>query len=350
MPRIHAGLRTRILLVALAVVSVIALYKTRVAQKMSDFDVYRTAAARAIAGQPLYRPEDGHYQFKYLPAFAILAAPAALVSDRIAKAGWFAISALLMIVLLALSVGALPAVHRPPPMLVVLTFIAMAKFYAHELVLGQVNLLFAVLIALALVHMRRGRDPLAGGLLALGVLVKPYAIVFLPWAATRRSRLACATMTAGVLVLLALPAVRYGVPGDVRLHADWWRTVTATTAPNVTNADNVSLAALFTRWTGSDATAAPLAAFLSAVLLLICAVVILARRTVPAAGAPDTLEASLLLLLIPILSPQGWDYVLLIATPAIMLLINDLASVPRGLRIAAGIAIGVVAFSIFDLM
>ena len=46
--------------------------------------------------------------------------------------------------------------------------------------------------------------------------------------------------------------------------------------------------------------------------------------------APDTLEASLLLLLIPLLSPQGWDYVFLIGTPAVMLLINELPSLPRG--------------------
>ena len=40
----------------------------------------------------------------------------------------------------------------------------------------------------------------------------------------------------------------------------------------------------------------------------------------------------MLLLLIPLLSPQGWDYVFLIGTPGVMLLLNDGASLPRGLR------------------
>ena len=35
-----------------------------------DFVVPRTAAERFLAHEPLYRPEDGHYQYKYLPAFA----------------------------------------------------------------------------------------------------------------------------------------------------------------------------------------------------------------------------------------------------------------------------------------
>src|SRR5216110_3281920 len=83
--------RTRALLVVLAVVSLVVLFTTRVSRKMPDFQVYRTAGSRALAAAPLYREEDGHYQFKYLPPFAILAAPIALVPLPAAKAGWFAV-------------------------------------------------------------------------------------------------------------------------------------------------------------------------------------------------------------------------------------------------------------------
>ena len=65
---------------------------------------------------------------------------------------------------------------------------------------------------------------------------------------------------------------------------------------------------------------------------------------------PDTLEGSMLLLLIPLLSPQGWDYVFLIGTPAVMLLINDSAALPRGMRFAALGAIAVVGLTIYDLV
>src|SRR4051794_15855462 len=154
--RASAG-RTRVLLTVLAVVSLVALFTTRVSRKMPDFQVYWTAASRALAAQPLYRADDGHYQFKYLPAFAVLASPIALAPLPAAKAIWFAASALLMMALLGLSVQAMPALRRPAALLLVLTFVAMAKFYAHELVLGQVNLLFAVIVTLAIVWLRRGR-------------------------------------------------------------------------------------------------------------------------------------------------------------------------------------------------
>ena len=47
------------------------LYNASVRREMADFEVYWTAAERARAAEPLYRAQDGHYQFKYLPAFAL---------------------------------------------------------------------------------------------------------------------------------------------------------------------------------------------------------------------------------------------------------------------------------------
>ncbi len=348
MPGFRGGsARTRVLLGVLAIVSLAVVFTTRVSRKMPDFDVYRTAGARAIAAEPLYRADDGHFQFKYLPVFAIFATPLAMVPPAAAKGGWFALSAILMLVLLGLSLSAMPAIHRPPVVLVVVTFLAMAKFYAHELVLGQVNLLFAVIVVLAVVCLRGGRQAPAGLLLALAVVVKPYGVIFLPWLATRRTRTALVMMAGGLLILLLLPAARYGWSGNLGLLGEWWRTVASTTAPNLTNPDNVSLGAMFTRWLGPDSAAPVLAAATGAFLLLLTAIVIAGRGALP---APETLEASLLLLLIPMLSPQGWDYVLLIGTPAVMLLVNHLPALPRGLRIATMIAIAVVALSIFDVM
>jgi hypothetical protein len=241
----------------------------------------------------------------------------------------------------------MPELRRPAPLLLVLTFAAMAKFYAHELVLGQVNLLFGVIVTLAVVWLLRGRDAAAGLLLAVAVVVKPYAAIFLPWLGTRKNRLAFAAMTGALVVLLLLPAVRYGWQGNLHLLGDWWRTVTSTTAPNLTNPDNVSLSAMFAKWLGPASQARLLAAAVSAILLLLTAIVIAGRG---ALRSPETLEASMLLMLIPLLSPQGWDYVFLIATPAVMLLISHSAALPRELRLTTIAAIAVAGLTIYDLV
>jgi hypothetical protein len=339
--------RTRILLVVLALVSLVGLFTTRVQRKMPDFEVYYTAASRALAAQPLYRAEDGHFQYKYLPAFAVIASPLALMPLPAAKAAWFSVSALLMLALLWLSLRALPAVNRPPALLLAGTFVAMAKFYAHELVLGQVNLLFGVIVVLAIVWLRRRRGAAAGVLLALSVVVKPYGAIFAPWLAAGRRTTAFTAMAIALVGLLLLPAVRYGWAGNLQLLAGWWHTVTATTAPNLANPDNISLGAMFAKYLGEGSAATILAAATALALLAAVGLVIAGRGRL---DAPEVLEGSLLLLLIPLLSPQGWDYVLLISTPAVMLLLDNLTCLPRGLRYATGAAIAIVAFAIYDLM
>ena len=71
------------------------------------------------------------------------------------------------------------------------------------------------------------------------------------------------------------------------------------------------------------------------------------RRTV---SSPELLEGGLLLTLIPLLSPQGWDYTLLGATPAVMCLVNYEDRLPPALRWSAITAMAVIALSIYDVM
>ena len=324
-----------------------ALFAFKAAAKMPDFEVYWQAGIRAVAAEPLYREDDGHYQLKYLPAFAILAVPAALLPLPVAKAAWFALSAALIPVLLGLSLALLPERRRPASVLSAATLLLMAKFYGHELVLGQVNLLLAVLVLAAVHQARRGRDAAAGLLVALAVIIKPYAIIFVPWFAARRALRPLAFALVGIAAALVSPAALYGTAGTIELHEAWWRTVTQSTAPNLLNADNVSLAAMYAKWMGTGSGVAMLAAASAAALLAVAAVVFLKRRPVP---LPDGLEAALLMTLIPLLSPQGWDYVFLLATPAVMYLVNYDRQLPRPARAAAWLAMAAAGFSLYDVM
>lgn len=319
----------------------------KAAARMPDFEVYWRAGARASVAEPLYRDEDEHYQFKYLPAFAILVIPAALLPLPVAKALWFTASVALLGVLLALSLMLLPSRRKPPWLLVALTVVAMAKFYGHELVLGQVNILFTTVVLIAVHLLLRGRDAGAGLLVALAVVIKPYAVIFLPWLVARRSMRALLGWGAGITLALLLPAAVYGFDGTRSLHRAWWRTVTDSTGPNLLNADNVSLAAMYAKWMGPGPPATWLAVVSAVVLLLVAAIVLLLRRR---AAAPDGLEAALLLTLIPLLSPQGWDYVFLGSTPAVMYLVNYHGDLPPLIRVAAVAALATIAFSLYDVM
>ena len=337
-----AGLLAAAVLAALA-----ALFAYKAAAKMPDYEVYWRAGVRAAAAEPLYREEDAHFRLKYLPAFAVLSIPAGLLPLTASKAVWFTVSVGLIPILIALSLS-LPRAHRRPPWLLAgLTFVLMAKFYGHELILGQVNLFFAVLIVAAVLATTADRKVAGGLLFALAVVIKPYAVLFLPWLAAQRENRALLAAAAGICAALVLPVPIYGVHGTAALHLAWWQTVTESTAPNLLNADNVSLAAMFAKWLGAGRTAA-LAATVSALLLAANAAAMFAIRG--RVVAPAGLEAAMLLTLIPLLSPQGWDYVFLIATPAVVYLANYDADLPPALRAATWLALGVIGFSLYDIV
>jgi alpha-1,2-mannosyltransferase len=314
---------------------------------MRDFEVWWTAAVRASAAQPLFRADDGHYQFKYLPAFAVLAMPLGVLPLPVAKPSWFFLSVALIVALIALSIRLLPEQRRPTWVLAVMVVLVMGKFYARELDLGQVNLVFTVAATAAFVAMKVQREMLAAALLVLTVAIKPYGVLLLPGLAIRRQRATAVAAAIGVGLLLLLPVPLYGVSGTIDLHWRWWQTVTATTPPNLLTPDNISIASMYGKWLGVGSRAVTLATATSLALLGAAAIVFLRRRTV---SFPEGLEGSLLLLLIPLLSPQGWDYVLLMATPAVIYLANyqDLLPAPwRALTVVAALTIGL---SIWDLM
>ena len=337
----------RLPIAASLLAALVALFAYKIAAKMPDFEVYWRAGSRAAVAEPLYREEDEHFQLKYLPAFAVLAIPAAMLPLTAAKAVWFGITAGLIPVLLGLGLAMLPARRRPPWLLGLLTLVLMAKFYGHELVLGQVNVLFAVIVMAGVLLIADDRQGPAGWLFALSVIIKPYAVLFLPWLAAQGAIRALATATAGILLALVLPVPLYGWHDTIALHRDWWRTVTTSTAPNLLNADNVSLAAMYAKWIGSGTSSMVLAAGTSAGLLALAAVISLRRRGVL---RPEGLEAALLLTLIPLLSPQGWDYVFLIATPAVMLVVNYDRDLPPLLRAASWLALVIAAFTLYDVV
>ncbi|MGB2713335.1 MAG: glycosyltransferase family 87 protein [Vicinamibacterales bacterium] len=337
--------RAALLCAALALLG--AVYAFRAAQKMPDFEVYWRAGSRAAHAQPLYSPDDGHYQLKYLPAFALLAVPLAWLPLQAAKAVWFALSAGVLGAFVAMSIDLLPDRRRTIWVLVLCIVLAMAKFYGHELVLGQVNLLLGALVTAAALSLRTDRETLAGLLLSLAIIVKPYAVIFLPWLLVIGYGRAFASAVVAMLIAIAAPAAVYGFSASLSLHGEWWRTVTTSTAPNLLNTDNVSFAAMYAKWIGPG-TSAEWLAMLTSIAVLGLAVDVLRRRS--GVTEPMGLEVALLLTMMPLLSPQGWDYVLLLATPAIAFLVNYGDRLPSALKVPTAAAVAIAAFSVFDLM
>jgi hypothetical protein len=312
-----------------------------------DFVVPRTAALRVLNHEPLYRPEDGHYQYKYFPAFAFAMVPFTWLPKEPAEILWFALTFVMAWAFVRLSIRALPDRRSPIPRLVWLTLLLNGKFLVKEIGFGQFNLPLALLLIGAVIAAQRARPVLAGALVGLGVFVKPYALVLLPWLLWSEGVPALAAFSGVVAAGLLLPATAYGWNGNIALLHDWYRTVTDTTAPNLLAGENISFATMWVKWIGAGPIASALAAATAVASLAVGVVVLVKCRTV---RAPDFLDASYFLVLIPLLSPQGWDYVLLLALPAYVCLVDRFADMTRTWRVMTLIGFVLTSFTIWDLM
>jgi hypothetical protein len=308
--------------------------------------VYQTAAQRVLAGEPLYRAEDGFYQYKYWPAFALAMAPFAYLPHELAKFLWFAISAGLIAWLIARSVRLLPDRRLSERALVWWTLLMTAKFIVRELCNGQTNALLAVLVLAALGALRAERTLAAGALLGAAVFAKPYALVLLPWLAVTHGRRALLASAAVVAAGLLVPALIYGWRGNLTLLGAWYGTVSSTTDETLAVRENMSFASLYGKWLGPVPVAYALALMSSAAAGLVALWAWWRRdRT----ARPDYLEIGLLLLLVPLISPQGWDYVLLIATPALVCLIDRIGALTAPWRAATIGGFLLTSLMIFDI-
>jgi hypothetical protein len=228
-----------------------------------------------------------------------------------------------------------------------LSALLLLKFYAREITLGQTNLLLATLLLGSLLAAQVDARRTAGVLVGLGVFVKVYALILIPWLWLAAG---FAGLGAAVLVLaigLLLPATVYGWQGNIEQLAGWYRTVADTVEPNLLNPENVSAAAAWTKWTGAGPHVTWLALATIIPALALAVIVVIRRRQV---SDPLYLEFGLLMLLVPIISPQGWDYVLLLAAPAIICLVDrwKLVSVPW--RVTTATAMALMSFTMYDLI
>jgi hypothetical protein len=341
-----AALRPLLLPVFVAVLALTA-FNLRINREMVDFEVYRTAGRRALAGEPLYQAADGHYTFKYLPAFALAMAPMALLGNDAARVTWYALSCAWLVLLLRWSVIALPERRWSQRSLIIIALILMAKFYAHELTLGQSNLLLAVLLMAGLGALQLDAPKLAAVALGAAVFVKPYALLLLPWLAftygTAAALTAAATLAAGLLA----PALVYGWAGNFTQLSAWWHIVTTSTAPNLLGADNVSLAAMWAKWIGPGRLSAGLATACAVLLVAVAATMWRQRKRV---AEPDYVEFAFLMLIIPLISPQGWDYVLLLGTPAVICIADRWRDLQTPWRVASAAGLALMGFSLFDVL
>ena len=272
--------------------------------------------------------------------------PFTWVPKPVGEVVWFALTAAMAAAFVRLSLIALPDRRRSAKVLVWLTVLLTGKFFVKELAFGQFNLPVGLLLIGAVIAAQHGRGLAAGAAIAAGVFVKPYALVLVPWLARTFGWRPFVPFTLVMAAGLLLPALSYGWDGNLTLLHEWYRTVTDTTAPNLLSADNISFASMWAKWIGPGPQARTLA--LASVVTAVAAggAMMFRRRQV---AEPNYLEAASFSVLIPLLSPQGWDYVLLLGLPGYMCLVDRWRDLSIAWRAVALTGFILTSFLIFDV-
>jgi alpha-1,2-mannosyltransferase len=323
-------------------------------QGMVDFEVNNTAAKRIRAGETLYREEDGHYQFKYPPFAAFLYVPLSFLPLAAAKFAWFLVVLSSSVLIFQLSFDLVRPESRKAWVLRVFPPLILAKFFLRELQLGQINsLLTALLLAAVAALIRKEdrsegcREGWAGILWGTSSALKPYGLIFFPyWVLKKKWPVLAAGVSVFVMAFLG-PGLFYGLPGNLQVHKEWLDSLSRSTPALLSTQDNVSLIALFTKWTGRPQLSQTLYVITVAVLALIFLFLVIRGRVMPRG---IVLESALLLMLIPIVSPLGWDYTLLSSVPAVMLALNNFDIFPQAAGALLILNLAVAGLSIYDLM
>ena len=321
---------------------------------MVDFEVNCEAGKRLRAGETLYRGEDGHYQFKYPPFSALLYVPVSFLRPAAAKTAWFLVVLGSTILVFHLSFILARPEARQAPLLRIIPPLILAKCFLRELSLGQINaLITALMLGMVLIVVRSGGRPpawrggAAGGLWGVSTALKPYAAIFLPyWVLRGKWRALGAGFTALALAFLG-PAIYYGFSGNLLVHREWVNSLSRSTPSLFDTQDNISLIAMFTKWTGRPGLSGTLY-FLGVAALALGFLGLMARSR--KVKDPMVLESGLLLALIPLVSPLGWDYTLLSSVLVIMLVLKNYVALPGPGRVFLIVNFCVFGLSLYDLM
>jgi hypothetical protein len=107
------------------------------------------------------------------------------------------------------------------------------------------------------------------------------------------------------------------------------------------------VAAFFSKWLGDSGRALlPAALVLGALAILTMAVIIRGRNQRQA----PVLDGALVLTLIPLVSPLGWDYTFLMSLLAVVLVVNHFPEFPRAARRLLAANFTIVALAVYDVM
>jgi len=346
--------RKKLLLILFAFIILLSLFLLKVKEHMIDFEVNYKAGKRLRGAESLYQVEDGHFMFKYLPSSALLYVPLSFLPLNVAKAIWYFVVAFCLCSLVYVSNKILPSEERKSVYLLILPPLILAKFFLRELHLGQINALVTMILVFMiwfLIYekntMPSQKDIYVGFLWGVATVLKPYALIFLPYFLLKKKWKSLLTGVGFLFLAFLMPAAFYGFRGNIIILREWISTLSRSTQALLNSQDNISIIAFFMKWTGNRNISLLLSGLVIAILAFLVLTVILKGRKINRASV---VECSILLILIPLISPLGWDYTLLMSVLGVTIIIQNFSGYSKFWRGILVFNFFIITFSLYDII
>jgi len=348
-------LRTKTALFALVgFLFFLSLFLLRTKNNMKDFEVNYEAGKRIVLGETLYRFDDGHYMFKYFPCSALLYVPVSSLPLLAAKAIWYALVVFCSVFLFYFSHKLTSSSQKTSCILIVLPPLILARYFFREMDLGQINALVATVLMLMVWmmikddhHLSPRNDFFSGCLWGFATALKPYAFIFFPYFIIKKKWNALVGGFLFIFLALLTPSLFYGFRGNLIVFQEWYSTLSQSTPSQLATLDNISLIGFFMKWTGNQTLSLALSGIAVGGLGLLVLVLIIMGKKV---CRPEVLESAVLLICIPLVSPLGWDYTLLISVLGVTILVYNLPNFSSLLRTILFLNFFIIAFSLYDIL
>ena len=221
-----------ILFSALAILVIFVLEKINHRFWLNDFKVYYGAAQSLIHNNQVYGVAYGLDSglYKYSPFVAIAVAPLTIFSFETAAVVQFFLIAVSIIVSFIISWKIINTYLfndgiKNSELLLSFGFICIVNHLFRELHLGNVNVILLMLMCFSLLSILRSRFLLAGILLAIVIMTKPFFILLLMPLVLRKNFRTILSFGVSLLLLMFLPAIFTGFQKDIALHKDWLHTM-----------------------------------------------------------------------------------------------------------------------------
>ena len=328
---------------------------------LMTLEVYRIVAARILSGGAahLYDPTTSDAAlFKYAPCWALAWAPLGRMSHHAGAVVWTGLSVVWLLAALLLCAG-LCRRHgiRHHPLTAVLTVLLLVRPLTAELLNGQVNVLWGLLIVGFLMG-EAARRPWAAGLsLALAISLKLPALLFLLYLSVRR-RWASAGRVAIAFAGINLAAAWWLLPArPLGLFASWLRVLASSGPARAFEIGSQSLLALMGRLLRADGYGFNLMTLSDGAVTVVTAVVqvaLFAAVFLPhARRLPDpvrlVLDGALLAAFMVLFSPTCWVATYSALVFPVFTALALFNSQPRAIR-RPSVAMGALAVLLFSAL